>query len=76
MQSLPIWFRKFVVDAVETGLAAVLAVTFAFPQTVEEAGAVGVLFLAAIAGALIAAFRRAIPGLIAWLREVLAIPNE
>lgn len=76
MQSLPIWLRKFIVDAVETGLAAVFAVTFAFPQTVEEAGAVGVVFASAVAGAVIAAARRAIPGFVAWVREVLAVEES
>jgi hypothetical protein len=76
VQSLPVWFRKFVIDAVETALAAVFAVTFAFPQSVEEAGAVGVLLLSAVAGALISAARRAIPSFIEWLRDVFAVKEE
>jgi len=71
MQSLPIWVKKFAIDFVETGLAALLVLTFVVPTTVEQAQEVAILVGAAVTGALIAAFRRAVPGLLVWLNEKL-----
>jgi hypothetical protein len=67
MTTLPLWFRKFLVDAVETGLAALFALTFVVPTTVAEGREVLLLVGAAIAGALISAARRAVPAFLAWL---------
>jgi hypothetical protein len=69
MTALPLWVKKFVVDFVETGLAALLVLTFVVPTTVEQGQEVAILLAAAVTGALIAAFRRAVPGLLAWLNE-------
>jgi hypothetical protein len=71
MKTWPLFVRKFIVDTVETGLAALLAVTIVFPVTVDdvtrEAAVVGV----ALVGAVISAVRRAVPDFLTWLREKL-----
>jgi hypothetical protein len=70
--NLPLFVRKFVVDCVETGLAALLALALVIPGSLSEveaqAGVVGVALL----GAVIAAVRRAAPEFVAWLKEQLA----
>jgi hypothetical protein len=71
MQSLPIWVKKLIVDFTETGLAAVLALQLIVPQDVEQGKEVAVLLGAAVAGALISAIRRAVPGFLVWLNEKL-----
>ena len=71
METSPLWIRKAIVDFVETGLAALFALTFVIPSTLEDGKAVGILVASAIAGAAIAAARRAVPDFMAWLRERL-----
>lgn len=71
MSALPLWVRKAIVDFVETGLAAIFALTIAFPQTWDDAKGIAVVVGAAMLGALIAALRRAIPGFLLWLNEKL-----
>ncbi len=71
MDSIPLWLRKFVVDFVETGLAAVFALTIVIPGNLSDAKAQALLIGAALAGALIAAARRAIPGFLGWLNDKL-----
>jgi len=66
--TLPQFARSFIVDAIETGLAALLALTLIVPTSVEQAREVGLLLGAAVAGALISAVRRAVPGFLIWLR--------
>lgn len=74
--TLPLFARKFLLDFVETGLAAIFALAFVFPTTLEEGQGVALLFASAVAGAGIAAARRAIPGLLVWLQTKLDIPAE
>lgn len=76
MQTLPAWFRKFLVDSVETALAAVLALQLVIPQTADEATRTAGIIAAAVFGAVISAFRRAVPSLVAWLREALGVGGE
>ena len=66
--TLPPFARSFIVDAIETGLAALLALTLIVPTSVDQAKEVGLLLGAAVAGALISAVRRAVPGFLVWLR--------
>jgi hypothetical protein len=68
---MPLWVRKFIVDFVETGAATLLALTFAIPTTLDQSKQVALLAGAALAGALIAAARRAFPEAIVWLKEKL-----
>jgi hypothetical protein len=67
----PLWVRKFIVDFIETGAATLLALTFVVPTTLEQGKEVALLVGAAVAGALIAAARRAAPEAIVWLKEKL-----
>lgn len=76
MNSIPLWLRKAAVDFVETGLAAIFALTIAFPQNADQAREVAILVGAAVAGALISALRRAIPGFLAWLNEKLGTTEQ
>jgi len=66
--TLPPFARSFIVDFAETGLAALLALTLIVPTSVDQAKEVGLLLGAAVAGALISAVRRAVPGFLVWLR--------
>jgi predicted Co/Zn/Cd cation transporter (cation efflux family) len=68
---MPLWVRKFITDFVETGLAALFALTFVIPTTLDGGREVLLLVGAAIAGALVSAARRAIPAFIVWLNEKL-----
>jgi len=69
--TLPVWVSKFIVDFVETGIAAVLAVTFVIPTNLDQAKQVAVIIGAALAGALVAAARRAAPDFIVWFKGKL-----
>lgn len=69
--SLPLFARKFIVDFIETSLATVFALTFAFPASTGDLKAIGVAIGVGIIGAGISAARRAVPGLLAWLNERL-----
>jgi hypothetical protein len=68
---MPLWVRNFIIDFVETGLAAAFALTFAIPATLAEGKLVALLVGSALAGALIAAARRAVPSFLVWLKEKL-----
>jgi hypothetical protein len=68
---MPLWLRNFIVDIVETGLGVLFALTLFFPSSWEDLKAQGVIVAAAVAGALVSAARRAIPGFLAWLKEKL-----
>jgi uncharacterized membrane-anchored protein len=72
MLTLPLWVRKFLLDTIETGLGAVLALTFVVPVTMESAQTVGILVAAAVAGAVVSAVRRAVPPMLAWLKTLWA----
>ena len=68
---MPTWVSKVVVDFVETGIAAVLAVTFVIPTNLDQAKEVAVVVGAALAGALVSAARRAAPDFIVWFKSKL-----
>ena len=70
---MPLFVRKFIVDAIETGLAALFALTFVLPANATEGRELLLTVGAALAGALIAAARRAVPDFLAWLRELLGV---
>jgi hypothetical protein len=76
MKTWPIWVKKLITDFIETGLAAVLALSFVVPVTLEASKTVAILFAAAIAGALVAAVRRAVPPALIWFKGVLGITTE
>jgi len=68
---MPQFVKAFVIDFIETGLAALFAVSFAVPATLAEGKIVALLLTSAVAGAFIAAARRAVPAFLAWLKERL-----
>ena len=67
---LPLWVRKFIVDFVETGLAALLTLQLVAPSNTDEARIIATTVAAALAGSLISAARRAAPDAYAWLAGV------
>jgi len=73
LSNSPIWFRKFLVDFLETSLAFLLAFNFVFPGTVAQAEQVGLSLFAGIAGALVSALRRAAPSIIDWMKSKLGV---
>ena len=76
MNALPLFLRRFLLDFVETALGLVFALTIAFPGTWDDGKAVAITLGGAVLSALVSAARRAIPGLLAWLRGVLAVPDD
>jgi len=64
---MPLWFKNALIDFVETGLAALFALQFAIPATLAEGKFVAILVGSAVAGAAIAAARRAVPAFLLWL---------
>lgn len=76
MNALPLWVRKAIVDFVETGLAALFALTIAFPGNLEDVKGIAIVVGTALLGALIAALRRAVPGFLVWLNEKLGTGGQ
>jgi hypothetical protein len=70
---LPLFIRKFILDFVETGLAAVFLLTIAFPTSIDDAKKSFVVIGVATFGALVSALRRAVPDFLAWLKDKLAL---
>lgn len=69
--TLPLFARKFIVDFVETSLATVFALSIAFPATPGDLKAIGVAIFIGVVGAGVSAARRAAPGLVSWLNDLL-----
>lgn len=74
MSRLPLFIRKFIVDTIETGLAALFALTLVLPSTVVEAEKQFLVIGVALLGAVISALRRVLPDFYAWVREKLGVP--
>jgi hypothetical protein len=73
MKTWPLFVRKFIVDAIETGLAALFAIVLFVPTTMDDVTQQAIVIVVALAGAVIAAFRRAVPGFVLWLRDKLGL---
>lgn len=58
-ERLPLWVRKAIVDAIEGAVAAIAVTSWVVPDSVSAAKQQAIVFSVAIAGATIAAFRRA-----------------
>ena len=58
--NLPVAVRKAITDAVETGIAAALAVSFTLPANLDQAKSTALVVAGAGFGAAIAALRRAV----------------
>ena len=64
---LPLFIRKFIVDFVETGLAAIFALSLAFPTDIASVKQMGIVIGLALLGAAVSAIRRAAPEFLIWL---------
>lgn len=60
IKDIPLWVRKAIVDAIEGAVVAVAGLSFVVPGSLTEAKAQALVIFAAVAGATIAAFRRAV----------------
>lgn len=69
IRRIPLFVRKFIVDAAEAAITAVLVLNLVVPHTVAEAQAQAVIIGAAILSAIVSAARRAAPDFIAWIKE-------
>lgn len=74
--TLPLWVRKFIVDAVEGAVAAILVLALVIPTTVPEATAQAAIVGVAVLGAIVAAVRRNAGAALLWFREKLQVPPE
>ena len=70
---LPLFVRKFILDFVETALAAVFLLNIAYPTSIDEAKKSFIVIGVATFGALVSALRRAVPDFLSWLRDKLAL---
>lgn len=70
---MPLFIRKFIVDAIEGALSAVFVLNLVIPATLSEASAQGAIVGVAVLTAVIAAFRRNTPAGLAWLRDKLGV---
>ena len=67
----PLFIRKFIVDFIETAIAAIFALTIAFPTSVAQIQQVAAVIGIAVAGALVSAVRRETPDFLVWLQGKL-----
>ena len=67
--NLPVPVQKAITDAVETGIAAALAVSFTLPTNLDQAKSTALVVAGAGFGAAIAALRRAVITYLARPRE-------
>lgn len=74
--SWPLFVRKFVVDFVETGLAAVLALSLVFPASVASAQQEALVIGVALVGAAVSAVRREAPDFIGWLTSKMGVQTS
>lgn len=72
MNSIPLWVRRAFIDAIESSVAAIGALSIIVPNSLTEAKAQALIIGIAIMAATVAAFRRAVlsHGL-DWVREKL-----
>lgn len=75
--ALPLFVRRFVFDAAQGALVAVIALNIAIPGTLNEGSAVALVTLAAVVRGVVAAVAtaatKAMPGFLAWLAGKLAL---
>jgi len=73
---LPLFVRKYIVDFVETGAAAVFALALVFPGSVADTKAIAIAIGVAMVGAAVSAGRRALPDIFEYLRGLLGVGSE
>lgn len=71
--TLPLFLRKFIVDFVETGIAAIFALSLAFPTDIATAKQVGISIGLALLGAAVSAIRREAPDFVTWVKGKLGM---
>lgn len=72
---LPVWFRKFIVDAAEGFVSSIVVLNLFIPGTVTELQAQAAMIGAAFASAAIAAFRRNAGAARRWFADLLLGSN-
>jgi len=68
---LPLFVRKFIVDFIETGFAAIAGLALVIPNDLTQAKDEAVIVGVAILGALVSAIRRDGPDFFSWLQAAL-----
>lgn len=76
MERIPLFVRKFILDAAETFVGAFFAMNLIIPGTLDEAKAAGLLLGAAAIAAIASAARRAAPAALAALAALLAVSQD
>ena len=69
--NIPLFIRKFILDFVETAIAALFLLNIALPNTVDQAKQVGLTVGVATFSALVSALRRTTPEFLGWLKSKL-----
>jgi hypothetical protein len=72
---LPLFVRKFILDFVETALAAVFVLNIAFPTSFNQTQQVFVTIGLAVFSALVSTIRRTTPEFLIWLTDKLGLSD-
>lgn len=72
-QTLPFFIRKFILDFVETAIAAIFLLNIALPYDVDQARQVVVTIGVATFSALVSSLRRTTPEFLKWLKIKLSL---
>jgi hypothetical protein len=70
---MPTFVNKFIVDFVETAIAALFLLNIVIPNDIDQAKQMAVVVGTAVLGALVSALRRATPDFIGWLKTKLNV---
>lgn len=70
MDKIPLFVRKFAVDAIEGAVAGVFALNVAFPTTVPDAEKIAVVVGFAVLDAVVSAARRVAPDFFSYVTGV------
>ena len=80
MSTLPVWFRRFLLDAVQGAITGIVLLNIVIPGSLEEAQSQALILGAAairvVIGAVAAAGTQAIPAFLAWLSAKLNLPDS
>uniref|UniRef100_A0A6M3LSH1 Holin n=1 Tax=viral metagenome TaxID=1070528 RepID=A0A6M3LSH1_9ZZZZ len=73
MITWPMFIRKFIVDFVESAIAAILLISLIIPASVDEAYKTLAVIGLAVFSALVSALRRAAPEFVGWFKSKLNV---
>lgn len=73
MITWPMFIRKFIVDFVESAIAAILLISLIIPASVDEAYKALAVIGLAVFSALVSALRRAAPEFVKWFKSKLNV---